>query len=160
VRSLALKVGDQDDHMQAGPLFVFDDAWRRLRPHDSPAMLSEDEPACMRSSILITRLFETSNHPPAISNAANTSELDSGHIQLPTHHTTNPHNGLVRRFFCAACASSSRTLQGRRLHSTRPWRSRSMLGRPRQFLQVSGSPQHHRQRAGGQEGKRSVRAGA
>ena len=68
----------------------FDDAWLRLRPRDSAAMLSEDEPACMRSSIIITtRLIETSNHPPATPDTAiqTTTRLLSYSFTHSQHNT-------------------------------------------------------------------------
>ena len=150
--------------MQVGPLIQsFDDAWRRLRPRELGGDASGRRRTSLYEIIHYDRSpldIETSNHPPTISNTASETLQGFLHIQPPTHHTTHIHNGLVRRFFFAARASCSRTLQGWRFHSARPQRSRSMLGRPRQLLQVPGSPQHYRQRTGRQEGKRSVRAGA
>ena len=69
------------------------------------------------------------------------------------------HHGLVRRFRVATHTSSSCSLTRRRLHSARSHRPRTVLGWPRQLLQVPGSPQHYRQRAGRQEGEGGLRAG-
>ena len=77
-----------------------------------------------------------------------------------THTHQSNHHGLVRRIFLATHASSSRSLTRRRLHSTRPHRSRTVLGWPRQFLQVPRPPQHHRQRTGRREGEEGLCAGA
>jgi hypothetical protein len=81
----------------------------------------------------------------------------------PIHHTFTPfqhiHHGLVRRFLCATHASSSCSLTRRRLHSTRSHRPRTVLGWPRQLLQVPGPAQHHRQRAGRREGQECLCAG-